>query len=350
MRLTRIFTLITTLLAALATLTALAVPAGAAGQQGLLAPAGTLPIGQRTYQLTDTSRADRWQPDRHRELMVSLWYPAFPLGERADYMTFAESAASVRALRLDLPDDALQKVAVHSYRDAPALPTPRGWPLVLLSPGMGNSRTTLTTLAEQLASKGFVVAVIDHAYEANNVEFGGRLLPCTACAGNPGVWAESAVDRARDVSFVLDDVLRHRPVRVDRSRIGMAGHSAGGSATINALAADGRIKAGVSMDGPIYRPLAVAKPFALLTSPVGVEGWGKDWDAAWPSLTGWKQRRNLPETGHSSSNDNGYLAVALGQKDKIPAHIWANQYGTGDPVASVEFFRGYLTTFFQAKL
>ncbi|ALG15455.1 alpha/beta hydrolase family protein [Kibdelosporangium phytohabitans] len=334
-----------------ATAVAVAPSAAAATGVGLLGPGGKLPVGQRTYHLADTGRADRWQPDQRRELMVSLWYPAIPVGKRAEYMTAAESTAAVRGLRLDLPDDALQKVKVHSYRDAPPLPKSKGWPLVVLSPGMGNSRTTLTTLAEELASRGFVVAGIDHAYEAQNVEFpGGRLLPCKGCSGNPDIWAEALAERALDVKFVLDDVLTNRPVRIDRSRIGMAGHSAGGVATIHSLAGDRRFKAGVSMDGPIYRPLAVAKPFALLTSPIGEQGWAGLWDAAWPSLTGWKERRLLPQTGHSSSNDNGYLAVALGQKDKIPANVWSNLYGTGDPVASVKFFRDYLTGFFQARL
>ncbi|MCE7001704.1 alpha/beta hydrolase [Kibdelosporangium philippinense] len=341
----RIFLLITTLLLALA------VPATAVERIGLLKPDGTFPVGQRTLHLTDTSRADHWMPDQRRELMVSLWYPAFPLGTPAQYMTAAESAATVKGLKLDLPDDALQRLKVHSRQAAPALPSGRGWPLVVLSPGMGNTRATLTTLAEQLASKGFVVAGIDHAYEAYNVEFpGGRLLQCQACqsAGKP---YQAAMDnRAQDVKFVLDEVLKRHSPRVDASRIGMAGHSMGGGATVHALATDARIKAGVNMDGPFYPVVDIPKPLALFTSPVGEEEFGTEWDAAWPQLTGWKERRYLAESGHSSSNDNGYLAIALGQKDKIPANTWSRLYGTGDTVEWVRFFRTYLTEFFQSRL
>lgn len=68
-------------------LLALAAPASAAKPVGLLIPGGHFPIGQRTLHLTDTGRADPWLPDRRRELMVSLWYPAFPLGKPAEYMT-----------------------------------------------------------------------------------------------------------------------------------------------------------------------------------------------------------------------------------------------------------------------
>ncbi|MBP2324502.1 hypothetical protein JOF56_004887 [Kibdelosporangium banguiense] len=332
-----------------ALLAALAAPAAAATKTALIEPGGPYPIGLRTLHLTDQSRAEQWEPDRRRELMVSLWYPAFPVGRPGAYMTAAESAATVKGLKLDLPEDALSKIKVHSYADAPALPS--RWPLVVLSPGAGNSRTTLTTLAEQLASKGFVVAAIDHAYEAYNVEFpGGRMLQCLVCQTPGQPWPAVLENRATDVSFVLDTLLKRGSPRIDAARIGMAGHSAGGVATAETMAVDRRVKAGVSLDGPLYRPLVIDRPFALLTSPVGEQEFGAGWDAAWPSVTGWKERRHLPETGHSSSTDNGYLTVALGQKDKMPPATWTRLYGTQDPVQSMHFFRDYLTGLFQARL
>lgn len=330
----------------------LATPASAAESAALLRPEGRYPIGSRTLHLTDTSRADPWVPSERRELMVSLWYPAFPIGERAEYLTAAESAATVKGLGLDLPADALQRVGVHARKDAPALPPAgRGWPLVLLSPGAGNSRTTLTTLAENLAANGFVVAAIDHAYEAYNVEFpGGRLLQCLACQAPGEPWPTAMENRAKDISFVMDTVLGQRSPRIDRTRVGMAGHSAGGGATAFTMAADRRVKAGVSLDGPLSRPVALDRPFALLTSPIGEQQFGAGWDAGWPALTGWKERRHLPRTGHSSSTDNGYLTVVLDQKDKVPPATWERQYGSGDVTASLEFFRDYLTEFFQKRL
>jgi dienelactone hydrolase len=335
-----------------ALLVALSTPASAAEPAALLSPGDKYPIGLRTLHLTDTSRADPWVPSERRELMVSLWYPAFPVGERAEYMTAAESAATVKGLGLDLPADTLQRIGVHARKDAPAMPSAgRGRPLVLLSPGAGNSRATLTTLAENLAANGFVVAAVDHAYEAYNVEFpGGRLLQCIACQAPGEPWPTAVEHRAGDMSFVLDAVLGQRSPRIDRLRVGMAGHSAGGGATAFAMAADRRIKAGVALDGPLYRPIALDRPFALLTSPIGEQQFGAGWDASWPALTGWKERRHLPETGHSSSTDNGYLTVVLNQKDKVPPATWERQYGNGDVTASLVFFRDYLVEFFQARL
>src|SRR3712207_6953902 len=42
---------------------------------------------------------------------------------------------------------------------------PHGSPLVVLSPGYKRPRATLTAVAEDLASHGHVVAVVDHTYE-----------------------------------------------------------------------------------------------------------------------------------------------------------------------------------------
>jgi hypothetical protein len=334
-----------------ALLLALQTPASATEPVALLTPEGRYSIGLRTLHLADTSRADHWVPEQRRELMVSLWYPAVPVGEPAEYMTAAESEATVRALGVDLPADTLQRVGVHSRKDAPALPSfGRGWPMVLLSPGAGNSRTTLTMLGEHLAANGFVVAAVDHAYEAYNVEFpGGRLLQCLACQAPGQPWPDALENRAGDMSFVLDELLAQRSPRIDRSRVGMAGHSAGGGATALAMAEDDRVRAGVDLDGPFYRSVDLAKPFALLTSPAGEQEWGAIWTAAWPRLTGWKERRHLPETGHSSSIDNGYLTVVLGQKDKVPPATWQRLYGSGDVAESIRFFRDYLVEFFRSR-
>ncbi|PRH80393.1 hypothetical protein C6N75_04530 [Streptomyces solincola] len=84
---------------------------------------------------------------------------------------------------------------------------PGRFPLVLLSPGFSMPRSTLTTLADDLASRGCVVAAVDHAYEAVGRAFpGGRVLTCLACeqVATDQERAQVAVGRARDLSFVLD--------------------------------------------------------------------------------------------------------------------------------------------------
>jgi len=128
-------------------------------------PTGPCPAGTTSLHLTDTSRPDPWAAGAVvRELMVSLWYPATPSdGRRAQYMTPAESELQLTSRDITgVPPDTLSTVRTNAAVDATPAGRRRSLPLVVLSPGFTNSRSTLTALAEDLASHGYVVAGIDH--------------------------------------------------------------------------------------------------------------------------------------------------------------------------------------------
>lgn len=131
-------------------------------------------------------------------------------GGIARYMTDAESKAFLDFERAqgvpipaDVPDDALARVRTHAAPDAPALPRPGGRPLVVLSPGFSLPRATLTGLAEDLASRGYVVAAVDHAYESAGTSFPGRLKAAHAV---PAVRHAEPASRRRDRRHLGHDV------------------------------------------------------------------------------------------------------------------------------------------------
>ena len=106
--------------------------------------------------LTDTSRPDLWVSGVNaRELMVSLWYPAVPSdGRPARYMTPAESELHLTSRGItDIPQDTLSTVETNAVSDTRPAGRQHSLPLVVLSPGFTNSRSTLTALAEDLASR-----------------------------------------------------------------------------------------------------------------------------------------------------------------------------------------------------
>ena len=82
---------------------------------------------------------------------------------------------------------------------------------------------------------------------------------------------EPLIDRS-DVCFLLDELAGAHPAwpgagLIDPSRMGMAGHSAGGAAAIAAMLADSRIRAGIDMDGSTAAPIpdeGLARPFLFL--------------------------------------------------------------------------------------
>ena len=99
--------------------------------------------------------------------------------------------------------------------------------MVLLSPGFSMPRTTLTSIADDLASRGYVVASVDHAYESVGTAFpGGRMLTCVACQRVDTKEERAAVVRGRvkDMSFVISELTNGRQAGalshvIDPSRI-----------------------------------------------------------------------------------------------------------------------------------
>jgi len=273
--------------------------------------------------------------------MVSVWYPAVSSdGPRARYMTPAESELQLTSRGITgIPPDALSTVATSAVSGARPAGQQRSLPLVVLSPGFTNARSALTALAGDLASHGYVVAGIDHAYESFGTAFpDGRITTCLAReARRPGSGFQEkvAAGRAADVSFVLGELTSAHPAwpgagLIDPSLVGMAGHSAGGAAAIAAMLADSRIRAGVDMDGSTVAPIpgqGLARPFlflgkessyapgsGIIASPDGkhVKGSVITWERDWKLLTGWKRWLVVAGAVHASFTDLALLADQIG--------------------------------------
>ncbi|GID59974.1 lipase [Actinoplanes couchii] len=318
----------------------------------LPAPTGDLPVGREVLHLTDRGREDPWVPGTARELMVSMYYPAkTSAGRPARYLTPVEAQLFIDDRGVGEYVDAATLSGTRSSARESAPPRAGRYPLVVLSPGFTLHRHTQTHLAEELASNGFVVASIDHAYESSGTAFpGGRTLECTACEVlEEGEIPFPAVsrNRGRDVSFVLDELAKGRWARlIDRTRIGMAGHSIGGSGTASAMMADPRVRAGVNMDGTFFEPLPETglngRPFLMLGTTEHAPG-GRDtsWDTTWARLDGWKRWLSVTGTGHLSFCDTPVIAEQAG----IPSGV------TPLPAdRTVHLVREYVTAFFDQHL
>ncbi|MGW4813581.1 alpha/beta hydrolase family protein [Kitasatospora cineracea] len=319
-------------------------------------PTGPFAVGRQVLSLVDQDRPDPWVPSAGpRRLMVSVYYPARPgTGGPAPYMT-AEAARLLLADRGAagvIPVEAVTGARTWSRTDA--VPHPGRFPLVVLSPGFTLPRTTLTSLAEDLSSRGYVVALVDHTYENTGTTFpDGRTLPCTVChtLQTPEQWAALDASRATDISFVIDRLTaRDHPDwaysrMVDPRRIGVAGHSAGGAATVPALLSDARIRAGADLDGTLDFPVPDGglhgKPFLLVGHPLpGPED--ATWTDAWARLDGWKRWLTVAGTDHAGFTDNPLFAEAFGLPAQPGTTIRAER--------GVELTRRYVAAFFDLQL
>lgn len=294
-------------------------------------PTGPYATGRDTLHLTDWSRPDPWVPAAGpRQLMVSVHYPALPGSgtTTAPYMTTDEARLMLASRGLEDVIPATTVSATLTHARLAARPAHGRFPLVVLSPGFGTPRTTLTGLAEDLASRGYVVATVDHAHESTGTTFpGGRLLTCAACeqTATTGM-AAVATGRAKDLSFVLDRLTGRHPAwrhahMIDPHRIGMAGHSIGGNATASTMAADHRVRAGVDMDGTFFDPVPAGgldgRPFLMLGTASDHHPRGEDesWDEGWAQLDGWKRWLTVTDSGHFTFTDVPALGGQLGMVD-----------------------------------
>ncbi|MFF4951553.1 alpha/beta hydrolase family protein [Streptomyces chattanoogensis] len=359
-----------------------AAPAHAAVQLELPRPTGPYAIGRSTLHLADTSRRDPWVPSAGaRELMVSMYYPARAGGgdgAPAPYMTTEEARLLLEKQKAGrtFPPEILSGTRTHA-RTA-ARPLAGRHPLVVLSPGFSLNRATLSLLSEELASRGYVVALVDHAYESFGTAFpDGRTLTCVACdvAENAPteedarkVMAKVADGRAADASFVIDQLTGRRrdagtadtagtagtasPARkfsriIDAHRIGMAGHSIGGNSAAAAMAGDRRIRAGVNMDGTFFsrvpRSGLDGRPFLMLGSKAGHSPGSEDisWPEDWRKLDGWKRWLTVADAGHFTFIDLPVLAAQAGVSDPS-APLSGKRSG--------EITRDYVGAFFDQHL
>jgi predicted dienelactone hydrolase len=105
-------------------------------------------------------------------------------------------------------------------------PLPRGFPLILISHGLGSNRHSYAYLANALASSGFAVVAIDHA-GSNDEQLMALLEGRTADV----VPNEEFLRRPQEISLALDALTSLQPplpVPLDLNRVGVVGQSFGG--------------------------------------------------------------------------------------------------------------------------
>ncbi len=216
-----------------------------------LAAYGATPLGVRTIQVVNANQIDLLQidpqapkpdnlPRASRSLTLEVWYPAQPsaVGTPAPHTT-------LRALVRDGKTEvALQGRAVRDA--APA--TGAAFPLVIISHGFPGNRFLLSPIAENLASKGYVVASIDHTDSTYD-----RLSPRS--------FSSTLVNRPLDQVFVLNAIAKLASDKssflsglVDASRSAVIGYSMGGYGALITAGAGVSQKAVDSVEAPVVVP------------------------------------------------------------------------------------------------
>ncbi len=269
----------------------------------------------------------------------------------------------------------------HSGPDAAALPGRR--PVLVYSPGGGDPRGLGTSLAEELASHGAVVVTVDHPGDAAAVEFPGttafRPEPVrpTVFRGDPRdtpALARTMVDaRVADLRFVLDRLGRPaelplpRGLSLDLRRLGVYGHSAGGSAVTELLHEDRRVRAGINLEGyldlPPLRPGDAPEPLPVLRTGVdrpllllGTELFdhAAELNRSWSALTArsapWVRTTRLPGAAHWAVTDLAALLPRLQSAGLTTPADRTAVIGTVSPAVGIPRVRRTVREFFARHL
>ncbi|KAA6213407.1 hypothetical protein CP973_29685 [Streptomyces albofaciens JCM 4342] len=335
-------------------------------------PTGRHAVGVRTAHLTDHDREDPFRPGRPRELMAQLWYPA-QAGTGAGpgrYVSAAMSPLVVDSWEEEpgcsgLPRDTAAAVAVHAAADAPPAPHAHGRPLVLLSPGHAQYRAALTALGEDLASRGFLVAALDHPSDAIGVEFpDGRLVPYREpdglADGDTGDLATRYVGvRAADLRFARARLSAPGfwwHALLDPSKAGVAGHSLGGAAAAEALRLDPGLTAGVNLDGTPYGEVlrtGLESPFLICQFTADDPDFPEETRARerlWSGLRGPRHHLLVTGGGHESCTDLDALAAPLGFRGFTDPEDYADALGSLPGGRGTEITRTVVGGFFEHYL
>ena len=224
----------------------------------LPAPRGPYAVGRMLFDWEDTARAEPYAPEpgAHRELTVWVWYPAAPPPGTAPaaYLPGRWAQLTQQSNFQFIFAQSLDSVRVHAVESAPAASDGAPYPILVLLPGMNLAATDYTALAESLASHGYVVAAINPTHSAPVVVFtDGRIVQSSRDA----IFDPSealATEWARDAMFVADRLAEldagTGPLAgaLDLDRLGVLGHSFGGTAATQACRLDARCVAVVALD------------------------------------------------------------------------------------------------------
>jgi predicted dienelactone hydrolase len=250
-----------------------AAPLAGAGtaRAALPAPTGTAPVGTATVELHDTAR--------HRELMVSLWYPGTSEAVRHPRARYVSPGLEQVLIGSGLGD--IRSLTMRTNAREQARPRPGLLPVALFSPGFGGPRVLYQVLPEDLASHGWLVVSVDHTGEAP-IEFPHGRIADAIPGLNPFSDQSVRTRRVGDLRFVLHHLLgrtnsvsavlrrlagRAASARPDLHRVGAVGHSLGGASVASTMLSEPAIRAGINMDGLLFDSVitkGLKRPFMLL--------------------------------------------------------------------------------------
>ena len=256
---------------------------------------GPYKIGSLTHHWIDHDRAEWFtpeDPDDKRQLMVQFWYPGIKnkKSKRTPYLDRLDLRAETLGAAGNFPSFLVKHISLTKSNSFLEInPDKKGapFPVIIISHGITGMRQIHTALAEKLSNNGYIVAALNHTYDANLTIFSDGSLADyrSEITGHPdsiNIRSKQINTRSKDISFIIDQLekiqsgeIKH-PLNgyLDLNRIGMTGHSFGGGTSMLASYSDSRIKATSVLDSwlnPLPKYVlseGINQPFLYMGRPV----------------------------------------------------------------------------------
>ncbi|MEI8295993.1 MAG: hypothetical protein WCG04_05675, partial [Alphaproteobacteria bacterium] len=283
-------------------------------------PSGPYTVGYKYIEFTDESRDDIYKPEGgKRKIKVIVYYPSNDPIKLEPYQKEDKSPAPNGAEKVVAELNALKV-----YRSANAAPTGETFPTIFFEPGAGSTPNTYISIIQELVSHGYIVVGLSHAYkiteidekveEALDVHDFANLDP-----NHLATFIQADEEQNQVTNFCKDDtlfVLDHirdecAYLGLDFNKLGIMGHSLGGTIMLRVIQSYPALKAGVCLDAPRFKHILTPNiPFLhLFAEQRHAKLWDKPDD--YKLLMKNHFRVLLKNSGHNSFSNTAILQEIL---------------------------------------
>jgi len=346
---------------------------------------GTYAVGRISYDLLDPSRKEPFlnNPRAKREIMVTVYYPADPPTNAHPAPYVEGTMADLLASKVHLPAVAVQLIHAHAYENVPI--AQGSFPVVLFSPGIGTPPVEYTSTVEDVASHGYIVAMIYHTYSVPFTVFDDGRVATLNEAGirsenEPAGTSDAQTNKDRDAiasvwvadaRFTLDQLTklnsddRLLKGHLNLEEVGMYGHSFGGATAAEVCREDARFRACINMDGTAFsmtNSSQIKQPLMWMASDYSqvTDSQLQQVQLTRREFNAKMQQRSKERETFIQSLKQGYMFVLKGSTHSTyitdEALIGPLVPGLGDPLATIDGVRAvtvinaYVEAFFNTYL
>ena len=348
---------------------------------------GSYKVGSQYMHLkTDREETITENKDDKRELMIKVWYPAnIKNEEKEPYLNDGDRFSF--AAKYGLPNSTfnyLNAIETNTYLNPKV--AENKFPILIFSHGSYSKASGYYAIIEEIVSHGYIVLNINHTYESTGTLFpDGRIKLYNKTYDNKYISTQEMAELAwkmqqdytnakneeerlitsdfalknyiaadiskrwsKDISSVIDVVENWNnnsflANHLDITKIGVFGHSQGGTSVAQSILDDKRVSAGANLDGVQWGNMIdtlVTKPFLVISS---------DWKHPHPNYNKYAYRNGgtdifyeakIKNSGHASFMDIPLLI-------NIPQ---LNESGSINPKEAYQTINETLVSFFDNHL